>query len=97
MKTWIRNFFGIPEGFEGRLRRLERESEYHTIQQAKIVNAIAAIGSGLGRIIAKFDPLYAQDELDPERRKASDEIGDKVMAKLTAEHIERSKYDPKEP
>lgn len=47
----------------------------------------AAIGTGVGRIIAKIDPVYGQDELDPARMTESDRIGKQIIEKLTGEFI----------
>lgn len=43
------------------------------------------LDAGLGKILAKVDPLYAQSEFDPARREASDAIGRQVIEKLLGE------------
>ena len=78
MKRWIRNFLGIPESFEGRLTRLERESEHHTLQQSKIMCGQQAIADrldgfktqvnvhsrSLGAILGRLEPKLTLQEDD---------------------------------
>lgn len=48
--------------------------------------AIAA-NRGMGRLIAKLDPLYGKDELSLERKAESDKLSEEIIRKLIAEHI----------
>jgi len=48
---------------------------------------LAAANRGMGRLIAKLDPMYGQDEMDHKRKAASDELSDQVIKKLIAEHL----------
>lgn len=49
---------------------------------------ISILNRAMGRIIAKIDPTYAQDEIaNPSRKTESDRIGDEVMRKLIGEHV----------
>ncbi|SRR5229473_574618 len=45
-----------------------------------------AINSGIGRIIAKVDPLYGMAEDDPQRIADSKRLELEIIAKLQAEH-----------
>src|SRR5882757_2573158 len=58
----------------------------HLIQQR-----IEPISIAVGRLLAKTDPNYFIDELDPSRRAASDDIGRKAMARIMAEAAARRK------
>jgi hypothetical protein len=73
--------------------RLNQHAEIQGMKLEKIERQICAITPGLGRIIAKLDPMYVKDELNPQRKKESDAIGEEVIKKLIAEYIERGKYD----
>jgi len=55
---------------------------------------IIASNRGIGRLIAKLDPSYGQDELDPTRRKASDDLSDQIIKKLIAEHVMSNRMNP---
>ncbi len=55
----------------------------------KVHRIVSAITPGLGRVIAKLDPMYGKDELDPQRRADSQALGEQVIAKLKAEDAAR--------
>ncbi|SRR5229473_4438339 len=55
-------------------------------QNAIISQQLSAINSGLGRIIAKVDPLYGLAEDDPQRIADSRRLEVEIIAKLQAEH-----------
>ena len=46
------------------------------------------------RIIAKLDPNYSRDELDPVRRAESDAIAEQVITKMQAEFTAQRRFDP---
>lgn len=48
--------------------------------------AIAA-NKGMARLIAKLDPGYGRDELDPKVRAESDKLGDDIIRRLIGEHV----------
>lgn len=68
------------------------------VQQAQIERRklLEPISIAVGRLVAKLDPAYISDELDPGRRAASDDIGRKAMARITAEATARRKMEGRE-
>lgn len=74
-----------------------RVSQYHHTSSIlslsnkldRVANNVSAFGPGLGRIIAKLDPDYAKDELDPARRAASDKLSDETIRRLQGEALAR--------
>ncbi len=54
---------------------------------AELSTKIAVHSRALGRIIAKLDPMFAEDEMSPSRKAESDKIADLVMRKLLGEHL----------
>lgn len=57
--------------------RREADSCWRDLAKQLSANNIA-----LGRVIAKVDPTFAQDELDPKRKAASDVLGQEVIRKI---------------
>lgn len=55
----------------------------------KLENQIRPMLAGVGRIIAKQDPLYGTVEVDPVRRADSDKLADEVIERLKAEDMAR--------
>lgn len=49
------------------------------------VELLHPMSLAMGRLVAKLDPTYNVDEMNPDRRKASDAIGESVMNRLRAE------------
>lgn len=47
---------------------------------------VKVIQRAIGKIIAKLDPNYHVDELDKDRKAASDKLGDQVIARLKGEY-----------
>ena len=84
MKNWIRNWLGINGLKSAQSITLSSIGDVHR-KLATLDGRIAATNAGLGRVIAHLDPMYAKDELDPERRKESEKIGEAVEKKLLAE------------
>lgn len=70
----------------------------HLVQQAQIERRkfLEPVSIAVGRLVAKLDPTYASDELDPTRRAASDDIGRKAMVRITAEAQARRKMESRE-
>lgn len=59
----------------------EMESRYRILH-----SHLAVTNRGIGRLIAKLDPLYAADELNRDRKAESDKIGNAVLSRLMSEH-----------
>lgn len=92
MKNWIRHFLGLDEVIT-QLRALRdlRVSDRNEINALK--GQITAANRGMGRLIAKLDPNYGRDELDPAVRAESDRISDAVIRRLIAEHVESNRMN----
>lgn len=67
-------------------RRLQGWEDSTINNMKKHTNQLSITNRAIGRIIAKFDPAYNQDHLDPETKAASDKIGDDVISRLLSEH-----------
>lgn len=86
---WLQKLLGIDE----LRRRIEEQTSVLGTLNQRIASIndlkghMVASNRGMGRLIAKLDPTYSQDELDPSRKKASDDIADQVMRKLIGEHV----------
>lgn len=52
-------------------------------------NKVEATLAGIGRIIARLEPIYGKDELDPARKAESDKLGEAVIKRLEAENKAR--------
>jgi hypothetical protein len=91
MKRFIRKWLGIDEiltSQEYTRNVMATDNDYVCRQMYSMQNQLGAIASGLGRIIAKLDPIYGQSENpkdNPERKAESDRTADEVIAKLKAE------------
>jgi hypothetical protein len=65
--------------------RLERwEEHYRRFEQLAAQNKVTNLA--VARIIAKLDPQYARDEMDPQRKRESDDLSNEIIRKLIAEH-----------
>lgn len=84
---WLQRMFGVDQIYE----QINKQHQ----ELSAIKGQVIASNRGMGRLIAKLDPLYAADELDPIRKKQSDETGAGVIKKLIAEHIESNKLSGK--
>jgi len=86
---WLRNWLGITSLIDD--VNAMRNSLIDLVQTQERTNRvnqemIQPLLNGVGRIIAKHDAFYAQSELDnPERKAASDKLGDEAIARLKAE------------
>lgn len=56
---------------------------------AKLQTQLGAIAPGLGRVIAKLDPMVAKSEFDPERIAESKRLGEEVIKRLEGEDLAR--------
>ena len=86
MKKWIRQYLGIAE--------VQQDQDLLNLRLRGVLTELAAIkgqaiasNRGMGRLLAKLDPLFGVDELDPERKADSDRIGQDIIRKLIAEHV----------
>jgi hypothetical protein len=70
---------------------LEHQISYLRNDVKAYAKVVAVQNAALGRIIAKLDPMYGKDELDPARKAASDELGQQVINKLAAERAAQNK------
>jgi len=95
MKRWFQNWLGISEIAVG-VADIQLFQLGLADQQEKIREDLGAILPGLGRVIAKLDPMYGRDELDPERIAESDAIGEAVIERLKDEHAARMHMEGKE-
>ncbi len=86
MKKWIRQYLGITEVQEDQGLLNQRLRGVLTELAAIKGQAIAA-NRGMGRLLAKLDPLFGTDELDPTRKTDSDRISQDIIKKLIAEHV----------
>lgn len=97
---WLRKLIGTEDlydqindlnkyitGLRGEISRL-------SVDVTGIKGQAVATNRGIGRLIAKLDPLYAADELDPVRKRQSDEIGSQVIKKLISEHVISNRTNP---
>lgn len=89
MFNWLREKLGFTD-LARSLIRLEGIIAMQVDRTEKLQRQIGAVAPGIGRVIAKIDPMYGRDELDPKRRAESDAIGEAVMKKLLAEHNARN-------
>lgn len=96
MKNWIRRFLGIDELITNQhlldARTASMQLRLNTL--SKIEGQIIAANRGMGRLISKLDPMYGRDELDPARKAESDKLGEEIIRKLIAEHIESNRMNP---
>lgn len=97
MKAWLRRLLGTYD-IDERLKAIEMQMHQYRgllnqnkglLNQTK--NNVGLHDRALGRIIAKLDPNYGLDELDPRRKAESDALGDAVIKKLKAEHAASNK------
>lgn len=100
MKQWLRKLLGTDSleaefvslrwqvtTLQGKISSLEE-------QNASMRRQLDVVAPGIGRIIARIEPLYAQDELDPQRRRESDEIAERVLKRLFTESEIRRRQTP---
>ena len=93
LRTRIRQWFGITEIQEDQTNIVRNQQilfNEHAQLHAKVkkaLNEISIHNRALARFIAKLDPMFAEDDMSPERKAASDKITDAVIRKLIGEHL----------
>lgn len=68
------------------LRRTEASEGRAWKSAHKLERDFKPLRMAIGRILAKVDPQYCRDELDPMRKVESDEIAKQALAKIYSEH-----------
>jgi hypothetical protein len=86
MMNFIHRWFHLDEIEDNQLILEQRLKDLHA-EVIALKGQIIAANRGMGRLLAKLDPLYGKDELDPDRRAASDKLSNEIIKKLIAEHI----------
>lgn len=94
MWNYIREKLGLNM-IEVRNKLLTSNNQALRMQVDHLTRAIMLQNAALARIIAKLDPLYDADELDPSRKAASDAISARIIAKLNGELAEQQRMSPK--
>jgi hypothetical protein len=91
-KQWLREYLGFTHLADYiaeaaiNIRDLQKQTD-------AIDRKLSVITPGLGRVIAKLDPMFAESELSPERKAESDRIGEEVINRLNAEAKAREPYN----
>lgn len=91
MKAWLRRYLGHDQ----LIAHLMDLDSFIRAQSRKQLELNGIHTAALGRIVARLEPLFAVPEDDPARKKASDELGEKVIEKLKAEQAVLEKYGHK--
>lgn len=94
MKHWFREFLGINDLARNQQQLYSEHSHLHN-KTDQLLKQMSALGSGLGRVIAKLDARFAEDESNasPERKAESDRIGEEVIKRLEAEAAARAPHN----
>ena len=58
-------------------------------EMGKLQHQINILLPGLGRVIAKLDPMYGKSEHDPARKAESDRLGEEIIKRLIADNAAR--------
>lgn len=91
MQKWLQDFLGITE-IRNRLRRISHDTEGLS---SRITNLERTLLPGLGRVIAKLDPLYGVPEDDPARVAESKDLGEQAIRRIKAEAMARDHTEGK--
>lgn len=94
MKDRIRRWLGIEQLYI-ELTSIQGPLVLQQRLTAEANTKLSAIGPGLGRVIAKLDPMFGRDELDPTRKAESDKLGSDVMKHLTGDYLARQAMEGK--
>lgn len=87
--NWLHNLLGI-----NKLRSDYMVTEHLLKKELQAINArLDVIMPGLGRVIAKLDPKYAESEFSPERKAESDKLAEETIRRLEAEAAARAPYN----
>lgn len=99
MKRLIRHWLGI-EDLASNQQMLCTELAHLHHKAGEILRKLdaahdhaVAANRGMARLLAKLDPQFNRDELDPVRRAESDAINDQIMRRLISEHVESNKME----
>jgi regulator of replication initiation timing len=89
LKQWIRKLIGTNDIYE-QVNDLQRyitglRGEIGALKSLK--TEVGIHNRALSRVIAKLDPMFAEDEMSPARKAESDKITEMVMRKLIGEHL----------
>lgn len=81
----------IWEVLMGRLSSYDLEDARKSVRQAResvygLQRDFKPLRMAIGRILAKVDPVYCRDELDPMRKVESDEIAEQALKKIYSEY-----------
>jgi hypothetical protein len=66
-------------------KKLSINAHVQDLLHAIIKQQLAAINAGLGRVLAKIDPIYGMAEDDPRRIADSKQLEEEIIKKLQAE------------
>jgi hypothetical protein len=81
----LRNWLG--------LNAIEYNLARNSVEIANLRDTIQIHNAALGRVIAKLDPMYAQDEINnPQRRAESDRLGEAAIARIRADFLATKGY-----
>lgn len=86
---WLQRILGIEDIYN----QVVEQNRYITGLRGELSNLkdlkreIALHNRALSRLIVKLDPIFAEDELFPERKATSDKLTDQVIRKLIGEHL----------
>ena len=67
---------------------LNIHNQLRQLRSEKAVDTLA-----IGRLIAILNPIFAVDEADPKRKAASDEIGNRIIARIKVEYAATAPYN----
>ena len=96
MLKWIRDKFGISM-VQNQLYDVKETLDQLSKDVARLSNSVRVSNTGLGRIIAKIDPMLAVSEDDPVRKQKSKELGEEVIKRIEAEQAVRDHYGYSDP
>ncbi len=81
MRNFLRRLLGLNDDLEAIISAVE--SSNGDIQRIEL--RLSAMSAGMGRIVAKLDPMYGKSEFDPARKAESDKLGEETIRRLEAE------------
>ena len=96
---YYRIFPGFPQHIAGQSPQRNLLSVHQLEDDLnQLTTKLSAVLSGVGRLIAKADAMYAKSEDDPGRVAESGKLGDQVIERLRAEQqvLEKYGHAPKE-
>lgn len=98
MKNWIREWLGINQLHDslGTLISLVYAKYNQTETLLKDSHKdIRVLIPAIGEVLAKLNPILAQDELDPARQAESKAIGEQIIVRLRGEDMARRHQEGK--